>query len=270
MLLGAGMFAYVVGSVCGIIANMGKETAEYQGKMDTLNAYLDEYSVPAALRNQVRAYYIHSRNLRKQLSYKEVVGELSQHLTGKLYSLVYSDTIANIPFFHAQWTAQSLVPRREIREQTQSFLRLLAMRLEPVCFGPLEEVVRVGSAADAMFFIKSGLAGRAGYLVKSGRYFGDDMLLTDYTRPYCVRSLSFLDCFKLNRDGLMHVLDSGHFPAIKVTVCAPVAAAAVCVSWSDIPLLLPPPVSAQKTLRSYTIKLIVKYKVRPYVRSLRG
>jgi hypothetical protein len=61
MLVGAGTFAYIVGSFCGIVASLGKETSEYQSNMDSLNEFMEESAVPVELRHRIRSYYSYSR-----------------------------------------------------------------------------------------------------------------------------------------------------------------------------------------------------------------
>ena len=42
MLLGASVYAYVVGSICGIIASMNQKETEFQETMDKLNVFIVE------------------------------------------------------------------------------------------------------------------------------------------------------------------------------------------------------------------------------------
>ena len=45
MLIGTSVFAYVVGSVCTIVASMDKKSSEHHKLMDTLNAMARELSL---------------------------------------------------------------------------------------------------------------------------------------------------------------------------------------------------------------------------------
>ena len=52
---------YCCDSVVGKAVMHDISFRRYQEKMDALNEYLEENKVPQHVRNQVRAYYIHSR-----------------------------------------------------------------------------------------------------------------------------------------------------------------------------------------------------------------
>jgi hypothetical protein len=66
------------------------------------------------------------------------------------------------------------------------------------------------------YLVKRGIVGRKGYIVSTGGYFGEDMILTDYVRDYSVLTLSFLDVFRLDRDDLMEQIKNNKFPLIGV------------------------------------------------------
>lgn len=207
--------------------------------MDCLNEYLSENHVPSDLRNEVRAYFIHSRDLRKELSYKTVLTDLSAQLYGKLSLFVYSTAVRQIPFFSIHSSvARGEAPFR-VQEENKAFVAAIAMKLEPVSFGPLEDVIGFQEQARAMFVIRNGLAAKSGGLLHKGTFFGHDMLLTTYKRPYSVKSLTFLDCFKLSKQDLTELFATGRFPL------------------------------TQKSVRRFTVRLAIIYKMFPVMRLLR-
>lgn len=67
------------------------------------------------------------------------------------------------------------------------------------------------------YIVKSGKALSNWVVYGPTRYFGEDMLLADFDRPHFVMSLTFLDVFRLTKTDLGGILDSGRFPAMKVT-----------------------------------------------------
>jgi hypothetical protein len=64
--------------------------------------------------------------------------------------------------------------------------------------------------------IKKGIVAKQGVVIGKGGYVGEDMILTDYFRPYVVRTLSFVDCFRLSRSDLMALFHYGQFPRVRV------------------------------------------------------
>ena len=55
MLLGASVYAYVVGSICGIIASMNQKETEFQETMDQLNNFIREQRMQGELAWRLRA-----------------------------------------------------------------------------------------------------------------------------------------------------------------------------------------------------------------------
>ena len=67
MLLGASAYAYIIGSVCGVIALMDQATSKYNQQMDELNLYMSENRMPAKLRIKLREYFQYCKQLNRQL-----------------------------------------------------------------------------------------------------------------------------------------------------------------------------------------------------------
>ncbi len=65
--------------------------------------------------------------------------------------------------------------------------------------------------------MKTGFASCGGVVYGPRSYFGEAMLLADYRAPNGITSLTFLEVFQLSKHGLYEVLDSGRFPATRVS-----------------------------------------------------
>ena len=95
----------------------------------------------------------------------------------------------------------------------------IALRIEAESYAPNELIIKPGDPALFMFTIRRGLAAKAGAVMATGMHFGDDFLLTSYFRPYTVRALTYLDCFRLNRSVLApHMFQHKQFPSFQVRV----------------------------------------------------
>jgi hypothetical protein len=92
----------------------------------------------------------------------------------------------------------------------------VAARLRPMAFGPKEYIFLALDSAESMFLIRNGIVGNRGIITGAGHFFGDDMILSDFVRPYGVMSLSYLDVFRLDRKDLMEAISNDKFPTIKV------------------------------------------------------
>ena len=69
MVVGASVYEYMVGAVCGIVAAMDPDAKEFYGDMDTLNLYVKKCKLPQSLRSRLREFarYQHvTRSLQVQ------------------------------------------------------------------------------------------------------------------------------------------------------------------------------------------------------------
>ncbi len=68
------------------------------------------------------------------------------------------------------------------------------------------------------YIIKTGIAAKNGLVVGRGQYFGEEMMLDKFNRPYAVASLSYLDAFCINRADVLDLLANHQFPRISVSI----------------------------------------------------
>lgn len=106
--------------------------------------------------------------------------------------------------------------------------------------------------------MKDGLATRNGRVFRSGRYFGHEMLLTDYNLPHGVTSLTYLSVFRILRSDLMRMLDSGQFPRMKVLISR--YTGCVCENFMSQ--------SFQWLIRRWTIRYIIQFRLPALVKQL--
>jgi CRP-like cAMP-binding protein len=92
----------------------------------------------------------------------------------------------------------------------------IALRVEAESYAPNELIIKPGDPALYMYTIRRGLAAKAGAVMAAGMHFGDDFLLTHYFRPYTVRALTFLDCFRMDRAVLYQLFQYKQFPNFQV------------------------------------------------------
>ena len=94
----------------------------------------------------------------------------------------------------------------------------IALRIEAESYAPNELIIKPGDPALFMYTIRRGLAAKAGAVMATGMHFGDDFLLTSYFRPYTVRALTYLDCFRMDRSVLAQMFQYKQFPSFQVCI----------------------------------------------------
>lgn len=219
MAAGASIYAYSVGSVSAIVASMDEDNNAFHQTMDNLNAWMNDVCLPAEMRAELRKYFHHTRSLSREPTYRRLLSHMSPVLRKRVAAHCHSTWVQQVPFF-----ASKLVPRME----RDAFVMEVSLRLVPVSFAPDETVVRHNEPAQLLYILKRGLViqtlpalvGSCGcnFRVLAPAVVGEDFILTNFARPYSVRSLTFLDGYSLEKRGLEHLLRHDEFPYTKVVL----------------------------------------------------
>jgi len=82
MLAGSSMWAYIIGSACGIIATLDPSRIEFRQTMDELNFYLKDQSMPEELAVKLRSYFRNTIYLVRVQRYESLLRKMSTRLRG--------------------------------------------------------------------------------------------------------------------------------------------------------------------------------------------
>lgn len=93
----------------------------------------------------------------------------------------------------------------------------LASYLLPLAFAPGESILRQGDPGDSMYFVVSGTVGitfrspegidRQVSVMEPGDFFGEASLLTGEIRTASALARTRVDCYKLDKKGLRHIMN---------------------------------------------------------------
>ena len=204
MLLGASIFAFVIGSVCNIVSNMDEATNEFHQTMDALNMYMAEGGLPHDMRLRLRRYFRFCRGLQRQSHYMKLLQQMSPKLRGEVSVFINSQWVVRVPFFNG-------APSTE----TKHFITDIALSLTVSAFAPEEYIVRVGEPTEVMHILQKGVVSRNGRVFFRGSLMGEDMILHDEKRYYEIKSVTYCIVSSLSKENLEAILDRGHYPTIK-------------------------------------------------------
>jgi len=192
ILIGSVIWAMVVGTICAMMTTGDPHTIAFKQQMDALNNFIAEMNIPHEMGVAARSYLRNTRELRKKLSYDQLVARLSPGLQGSMMLHMSQSTFASV------WYLHGLEP---------DFLVQLAGRLLRIGYPPKEKASSV-----SLNIMMRGIAARGGDLFYSGSTWGEDMILTSHvlrdTRP--ATALTYIEIQVLQRVDLFEVL--GHFP----------------------------------------------------------
>ena len=198
MLIGVGVYGYVIGNVTSVIANIDLAKRHYLEKMESLAAFMRYRNIPPRLQRRLRDYYAYL--WENQLVYDEssVMADLPDSLRTEVALFLRRDFIEHAPLF---------------RGASHELVREMALQLRPVVFTPGDFIILVGQYGRNMYFISRGtveIIAPDGKTVldtlKDGQFFGEVALLFVQPRNASVRAVDYCDLYTLDKDTFDHVL----------------------------------------------------------------
>ena len=192
MVVGAGLFAYVVGNICDVLLSLSVRDNEFQKLMDTANVFIRDSNLPPELSLRVRSFLRNRRLARTQQEMNEFMAHLSPALRAEVALELNRDRLKHVGFFNGA---------------PKDMLVQLALMMNLECYPALETVITASEPADRMFIIKRGLMSVRGMVRGKDDVVGEDMLYrTQGPRGYTVATLMFCELLLLRRDHLLTVL----------------------------------------------------------------
>ena len=201
MLVGASVYAYIVGSICSVIASMNYRETEFQELMDRLNLFIKEAKIDTDLAGRLRAFFRYRRKVTNQISWGELLKLMSPSMRQEVATQINTAWLIKVEIFHG-------IPEQVAIELSFNFV------LET--FPPEEHIIGERDESTKLFVLKSGVVMCKGRVrtIGDNACFGEDMLWRTMQRGYKAVSLTFCDCFTLRKDTLERVMDN--FPSVRV------------------------------------------------------
>jgi voltage-gated potassium channel len=192
MLLGASLWAYIIGNIASLVSNIDSAKAAFWNRVETVNQYLRNRQVPAELSEQVRDYYDYVWARYRGTDAREVLGELPDPVRLDVLAHLARDLTEHVPLF---------------RECSPPLRNVLLLALQPKVFVPGSWVVHAGESGTEIYFVTNGHMEivsiedeRVYGTMTGGDYFGDLSLLLGEKRTASVRAVTFCEAFTLGRE----------------------------------------------------------------------
>lgn len=199
MLMGVSMYAYTIGNIASLIANLDHKNAVFRQKMDAMNRYMSYRDLPSDLQLRVRQYYEYLWSFNKGMDEEEILNNLSPSLRTEVAVYLNRDIIQQVPLFKGCST---------------SFIEALVMKLKAQIVGPGEYIIRQGDIGHEMYFISKGdveiVSEDKGLVLgglKEGDFFGEVALLYTERRTASVKAKTGCHLFVLTKADLDGLLD---------------------------------------------------------------
>lgn len=99
MMFGTSVFAYVVGSVCGIVQNLDRRTTQFYELMDNLGNFAKENHLSPDLLNRLRAYFKYRARFTSINEWGDLMHIMSPALRGEVAMLKCGEWVSSVPYF---------------------------------------------------------------------------------------------------------------------------------------------------------------------------
>lgn len=193
LLAGSTVWALIVGTICGIVATGDPHATEFKQKMDELNYFMTDMNIDQTLRVRAREYYRQTRDLRKKLSYTDLIDRLSPTLRGEVVLQMSKKTLETV------WYLRACEPY---------FLVELALVMVREGYAPREKI-----PSEKLNIVMRGVAAKAGNILTYGDHWGEDMIVSSRALRDLrnASALTYVEVGTISRDDLEAVLEQ--FPA---------------------------------------------------------
>ena len=171
MLLGGGIWGFVIGTFVSVIANLGPATREFRRNMDDLNSWMARHGMDPVLRLRLREYFHQTRHLYESTDASRLLTLMSPMLQSEVVLEVSAKWLRKV------WFLASPVIESE-------FLVRLTLSLAPMVLSPGEL-----APSGFLYILSRGVAVLEGQILTKNAIWGEDILLTDVA-PGLVRRLN--------------------------------------------------------------------------------
>jgi len=188
LLAGSTIWALIVGTICGIVATGDPHTTEFKQKMDELNYFMGDMHISQTMRVRAREYFRNTRDLRKKLSYADLLDRLSPTLRGEVVLQMSKKTLETV------WYLRSCEP---------AFLVELAVLMQREGYAPREKIPSV-----KLCIVMRGVAAKAGNILTVSDHWGEDMIVSSQALRDMrhASALTYVEVGTISREDIEEVL----------------------------------------------------------------
>jgi hypothetical protein len=197
MIIGAFMYAFIIGNIASLISTLDVQKAAYWSKTDAIKLYLRNRGVPAILNERVRNYYEYRWANHRGLEEQKIFNDLPDPLRLEIMMQLAKGLLDKVPLF---------------KYSSENLKNVLLLALKAKTFDPNSLIVRSGESAKEIFFISKGNmviindSGDKKYgTMTDGDYFGNLSIMLGEKRTASVRTTNFCETFVLYSDEFFRI-----------------------------------------------------------------
>lgn len=96
---GCFFWAYVISSLCSMLATLNPHTTAFRNTMDELNHFMDDHQFGTDHRVRIRRFFRSTQEFTRQSSYKYLLGKMSERLRGDTALLIGVNVMRRVWYF---------------------------------------------------------------------------------------------------------------------------------------------------------------------------
>jgi len=197
MIIGAFMYAFIIGNIASLISSLDIQKASYWSKIDSIKLYLRYRGVPADLNERVRNYYEYRWANHRGLEEQKIFNDLPDPLRLEVMMQLVKGLLDKVPLF---------------KYSSENLKNVLLLALKAKTFDPNSLIVRSGETAKEIFFISKGNmdiiddSGEKKYgSMTDGDYFGNLSIMLGEKRTASVKTTEFCETFILYSEDFFRI-----------------------------------------------------------------
>jgi hypothetical protein len=197
MILGVGMYGFVIGNISSLLVKVDSVRENHRRKMNSLSDFMQHCQVPPHLQDEVFEFYTHFLSVNTTGENSAILEDLPRPLKMQLEMYSNMKLINAVPMF---------------KNLSQSCREDLAKSLVQVVVGPKENIISFGEIGMEMYFLGHGMVEvisaqeQVLATLESGSFFGETALLREVTRTANIKSLTYCNLYKLDKEPFSKIL----------------------------------------------------------------
>nr|WP_319776221.1 cyclic nucleotide-binding domain-containing protein [uncultured Sphaerochaeta sp.] len=209
MILGVGIYGYIIGNVASIISKKDPAKARYFDNIENLTALVAYRNIPLNLQKRIQQYYKYVFHKRMGYDENDFLHNLPKSLKTEVSLYLKKSLIENNDLF---------------KGASQEFIKEISLKLKPLILVPDDCLFRHGDIGDEMYFIVKGSLSvyredkkEKIATLSEGSYFGEIALLKDIPRTATIIADTYCDLYSLNKATFDYVVKKYPDIAAKVS-----------------------------------------------------
>ncbi|TGL63653.1 cyclic nucleotide-gated ion channel [Leptospira sarikeiensis] len=208
MMLGAGVYATVIGNIASILGNSDLAKAAQLKRMAQVDSFLKARNVPADIRRRVRDYYMYIIERGWGEDENLLLNDLPLSLKREVKIQLHKSLLEKVPF---------------LKGAAPDLVASLILFLKPTVFLKGDIIFQRGDKGDSLYILSEGSVDIIGpddktvlLNLQEGQFFGELALVTEEPRSATVQANSTCEIYTLNKTDFDHSLEM--FPEFRSAV----------------------------------------------------